>query len=92
MRKIYLMLIGVMLIGTTAMSQCTELYISEYIEGSSSNKAVELYNPTDQPINLSDYAVLLFGNGATSPNQSLLPTGTIAPYDVFVIANSSADA
>ena len=34
-----------------------DLFFSEYIEGSSSNKALEIYNPTDAPINLRDYYI-----------------------------------
>ena len=32
---------------------CTELFISEYVEGSSNNKAIEIYNPTGVAVNLS---------------------------------------
>ena len=35
----------------------SELFFSEYIEGSSNNKALEIYNPTDNAINLSASAV-----------------------------------
>ena len=32
---------------------CTELFISEYVEGSHNNKALEIYNPTDTDIDLN---------------------------------------
>ena len=35
----------------------TDLFISEYIEGSSNNKVIELYNGTGTAINLSNYSV-----------------------------------
>ena len=38
---------------TTVFSQ--DLFFSEYIEGSSYNKALEIYNPTDSPVDLSQY-------------------------------------
>lgn len=41
----------------------TELYISEYVEGSSNNKYIEIYNPTDKAIDLSVYALDLNSNG-----------------------------
>lgn len=41
----------------TAMSEPTELFISEYIEGSSSEKYIEIYNPTNNEINLDSYSV-----------------------------------
>ena len=38
-----------------AWSQCDELFISEYVEGSRNNKALEIYNPTGSTIDLSQY-------------------------------------
>ena len=70
----------------------TDLFFSEYIEGSSNNKAIELFNGTGGTIDLSNYTVELYSNGATSPNNTETLTGTLADGEVFVIANSSADA
>ncbi|WP_414624908.1 choice-of-anchor I domain-containing protein [Calothrix sp. CCY 0018] len=71
-----------------------DIFISEYVEGSSNNKAIELYNPTDTEINFGtdNYTIELYSNGASSPNQTLNLTGTIASKDVFVITRSNADA
>ncbi|MCJ8278887.1 MAG: lamin tail domain-containing protein [Rivularia sp. ALOHA_DT_140] len=71
-----------------------EIFISEYVEGSSNNKAIELYNSTDSVIDLAtdNYTIELYSNGASSPNQTLNLTGTIASKDVFVITRSNADA
>ncbi|MBF2014119.1 MAG: choice-of-anchor I family protein [Rivularia sp. T60_A2020_040] len=70
-----------------------DIFISEYIEGSSNNKAIELYNPTDSVVDLAadNYTIELYSNGASSPSQSLSLTGTIASKDVFVITRSNAD-
>jgi hypothetical protein len=68
----------------------TELYISEYIEGSSSNKAIEIYNPTDAAIDLSNYKVALYSNGAEAYGNNVVLSGTLEPGEVFVIYNSSA--
>ncbi|NQV30214.1 MAG: lamin tail domain-containing protein [Candidatus Marinimicrobia bacterium] len=43
----------------------TDLFFSEYVEGSSSNKAIELYNPTDAAIDLSGYTIGGTSNEAT---------------------------
>ena len=70
------------------------IYISEYIEGSSNNKAIELFNPTDQAIDLAadGYVLARYSNGGTNPSNISL-SGTIGAGDTFVIANSSsADA
>lgn len=71
-------------------AQCSDLFISEYIEGSSNNKALEIYNPTASTIDLTDYVVHRYTNGAATPTASFYPLGTLSAGDVFVIANSSA--
>ena len=72
---------------------CLDLFFSEYVEGSSNNKALEIYNPTTSTINLSTYQVLLFSNGGTTPSNTLnFPSTTIAPGGVYVIANGNASA
>jgi VCBS repeat-containing protein len=70
----------------------TELFFSEYIEGSSSNKALEIYNGTGAPVVLTDYKVELYSNGNTVPGNQLTLTGSLASGDVYVIANSAANA
>jgi len=69
----------------------TELFISEYIEGSSYNKAIEIYNGTGQSIDLSAYEMQFYFNGNTAAGRTINLTGTVASGDVFVVAHSSAD-
>jgi len=85
---------GMGMVGTVKVTApCTELYFSEYLEGSSNNKALEIYNPTNAAINLAAYSVKAYNNGGTSVSNSLqLPNKTLAPYDVYVIANPTAVA
>ncbi|WP_143058917.1 ExeM/NucH family extracellular endonuclease [Demequina mangrovi] len=69
----------------------TDLLISEYVEGSNSNKAYELYNGTTDEIPLAGYSVELYANGATSPNNTLtFSDETIAAGATLVVYNSSA--
>ena len=42
-----------------------DLFISEYVEGSSNNKAIELYNPTGAALDLTGYILTYYNNGAT---------------------------
>lgn len=70
----------------------TDLLISEYVEGSSYNKAAEIYNGTGASVDLSDYSLEVFSNGNTSPSSTVALTGTLADGDVHVIAHSNADA
>lgn len=68
----------------------TDLFFSEYIEGSSNNKYLEIYNGTGAPVNLSDYRVNLFSNGSTTSTQELLLSGTLNNGEVYIIKNSAA--
>jgi hypothetical protein len=69
-----------------------DLLFSEYIEGSSNNKALEIYNPATFPINLANYSIEVYVNGNTTPTNTLSLSGILQPGNVYVIANSSADA
>jgi predicted extracellular nuclease len=68
-----------------------ELFISEYIEGSSLNKALEIYNPTDAAVALTGYELQMYFNGATTSALAIPLTGTVAPGDVYVVAQASAN-
>ncbi len=68
------------------------IFISEYIEGGSNNKAIEIYNASDATVDLSRYRLRLYFNGSSSIGQSIALAGTLSPDDVFVIANGSASA
>ena len=72
----------------------TELFFSEYIEGSSNNKALEIYNGTGSAIDLTagNYSVQMFFNGNAAAGLTITLAGTVAAGDVFVIAHSSANA
>lgn len=72
----------------------TDLFISEYLEGSSFNKAIELYNGTGTSVDLAAgaYSLELYSNGSATVTQSALLTGVVADGDVFVIAHASANA
>ena len=77
-----------------ATATTTELFFSEYIEGSSNNKALEIYNDTGAPVNLSTggYSIQMFFNGSSTAGLTIPLTGTVANGDVYVIAQSSSVA
>lgn len=78
-----------------------QLVFSEYVEGSSSNKALEIYNRGSQAVALSRCSVARYNNGGTSPNQTQAldmlasvgggtPPTMLAAKAVLVIADPSA--
>ncbi|MEV1317791.1 lamin tail domain-containing protein [Micromonospora arborensis] len=76
---------------TAASAAPTDLFISEYVEGSSNNKAIELFNGTGAPVDLSagGYQLQLYFNGSTTATTIAL-TGSVAAGDAFVFASASA--
>ncbi len=67
-----------------------DVFISEYIEGSSYNKAIEIYNREDSDVDLSDFTVKLYTNGATTPSSTWTGSGILASGKTYILSNSSA--
>jgi hypothetical protein len=74
---------------TAAAGSTTELLFSEYIEGSSNNKALEISNATGIAINLSVYSVKKQTNGAGSWSSGITLSGTLNNGSKFTLVNSS---
>jgi len=81
-------------VAPTTIAAPTDVFFSEYIEGSGFNKALEIYNGTGAPVDLAagSYVLQLYTNGSATVSQSVNLTGVIADGDVFVIANGAANA
>ena len=75
------------------ITDCTELFFSEYVEGWSQNKAIEVYNPTNATIDLSNYTIERYSNGATNSSAGGITTltGMLASGDAFVLTNGETD-
>ncbi len=83
-----LLFFGLLLTTSMLSAQCSDLFISEYVEGYANNKALEIYNPTGSAINLSNYSLVRFSNGSTTaPSEKILPLPDVMleSYDVYVI-------
>ena len=76
-----------------AQAQCSELFISEYVEGWGNNKALEIYNPTDATVDLSDYRLERYSNGATAAqdNQKVDLEGMLMPDSAIVVVLDKQD-
>ena len=77
-----------------ALAAPSDLFFSEYIEGSSNNKALEIFNGTGGAIDLAagGYNVQMFFNGSSSAGTTVNLTGIVAAGDVYVVAQSLANA
>ncbi len=77
-------------VSEVALPVASDLFFSEYIEGSGNNKYLEIFNGTGASVDLSMYEVQIYNNGGTSPNSTFALSGTLADGEVLVLANSSA--
>ncbi|RFA33418.1 endonuclease [Virgibacillus dokdonensis] len=72
--------------------EAEDLFITEYVEGSSFNKAIEIYNGTGADVNLANYQLHLYSNGKTEPTNTETLKGILKNGDVFVLSHRDADA
>lgn len=88
-----LLSLSLLLGGFSFAQDCSDLFISEYLEGLGTNKALEIYNPTDAAIDLSDYMIIRYSNGSTTADASnaVQLSGTIAANDVYVAVLDKTD-
>ncbi|MDN3649237.1 ExeM/NucH family extracellular endonuclease [Reinekea marina] len=80
------LIVGILL----ANAAYADVLLTEYIEGSSYNKALELTNFDSNPADLSPYSIELYSNGATTATNILTLSGALAPNSAYVVANSRA--
>lgn len=95
--KTILLSISIFTSAVMVAQDCSNLFISEYVEGTGNNKAIEIYNPTGNPIHLDGYRLIRWDNGSVPPipptdildvdasKVYLFPDSlTIQPFDVLV--------
>lgn len=72
---------------------CTELMISEYVEGTSisgnRNNYIEIYNPTNQSVDLTNYNLTKFTNNNLNPTSSIPLIGIISAYSTYIVEDES---
>jgi hypothetical protein len=93
MKQLYFILIFLMSFMLTSQEN---IFFSEYAEGSSNNKYLEIYNNSDQTVDLTQYAFPNVSNDPTTVGEyeywNTFDAGaTIEPFGIYVIANPSAD-
>jgi hypothetical protein len=76
-----------------AQEECSELFFSEYIEGSGNSKGLEIYNPTGAIVDLSHYYVARYSNGSSNYTAGGITQleGFLPPHEVFVFINGQTE-
>ena len=92
MKKSLLFIISLFFSLAIFAQECSDLFISEYVEGSGNNKALEIYNPTNGDIDLSLYTIRRYSNGSPVFTDEVQLSGTIQAYDVVVVTNGQTDS
>lgn len=91
MKKLLLLTFSILAL-QSAKAQCSQIFISEVVEGWSNNKAIEIYNPTSNPINLTGFGLVRFSNGGTSYGSIASLNGySIPAHDVIVVVLDKQD-
>lgn len=70
---------------------CTDLFISEYAEGTGNNKGIEIFNPTSEAIDLGPYVLERWSNGSNSVSDALDLQGTIPALTTWVVVNGQTE-
>jgi len=85
MKKV-LLFVSLLTLGSSFAQDCTKIFISEYVEGLGNNKALEIYNPTNAPIDLSEYFLARYNNGTTAATvqNAVQLIGTVPAHGTFV--------
>ena len=86
----------IILLSLISFSFSIDLFFSEYAEGSSNNKYMEIYNPMDVTVELDGYAFPNVSNAPTVEGEheywNTFPEGAaIEPGDVYIICHPSSD-
>ena len=71
---------------------CTGLFISEYVEGSANNKAIEIFNGTGQAVDLTGHSLEFYFNGSPTPSATIPLAAVLSNGDVYVVADHEAAA
>ncbi len=68
-----------------------DVLITEYVEGGSYNKAIELYNNGVESVSLSNYTLARYKDGSTTPTEMVSLNGTLAAQELLVVQNNLAE-
>lgn len=92
-----LLLIAVILTANLNAQDCSDLFISEYVEGPSNNNAIEIYNPSSNAIDLAGYTINRYGMNGSGGQSGDYPdvwplSGTISSGQAIAVGNGQLDS
>jgi hypothetical protein len=75
-------------------AESADLFITEYVEGSGTNQAIEIYNPTDVTVSLSasGYMLAFYLDGSTMIGGGVPLIGVVPPGGTWVVTPTNASA
>lgn len=73
-------------------NECSGIIISEYVEGWSNNKAIEIYNTSPNPIDLDPFTLVRFRNQQQTPSNPVDFAGILNPYETYVVVIDKRDS
>lgn len=88
-----LLLVVAVIVSTLTFAQ-NEIFISEYVEGSHTNKAIELYNPTGTDVVLQHdgFRLVRYSNGdGVGAGTEVLITGIVPSHGTWVAVSDKRD-
>jgi endonuclease YncB( thermonuclease family) len=62
------------------------IIISKYVEGSSYNSAIELYNPSSEAVDLSEFMLALYLDGSETVTTRIPLSGILLPGETYLVA------
>lgn len=75
-----------------SFSSHAQLMFSQYIDGSSNKKGLEIYNPDLATVNLADYEVKQYANGSASATATFKLVGNLASKQKFILGHNNLKA
>ena len=90
--KQFLLSVSLLFAMSVNAQDCSDLFISEYVEGPAQNNGIEIYNPTNATIDLNGYSINRYSNGATSGPELWPLSGVISAGQAIAIGNGQLDS
>jgi plastocyanin len=86
--------VGIGMTGVVTVNEvqtlAADLFISEYAEGSGTNKYIEIFNGTGQDVDLSNYQLWKVTNGGTWPEYTFNLSSILSHNHVYIVYSSSS--